>query len=119
MSKSVTIVLCGVGNVGRAMLQLLAERGGEIETKYGLRFILSAAVDIGGAAVADDEGLPADKLLAHLESGGVVEAFDSFGRPGQTGEETIDKVEARVLIETTPTNLVDGEPAREPQTTAI
>ena len=69
MSKPVKIVLCGLGNVGKALLELLAERGGEIETRYGLRLILSAAVDIGGAAVGDDEGLPAAELLAHLESG--------------------------------------------------
>ena len=41
-----------------------------------------------------------------------MEAFEPFGRPGKTGKETIDEVEAHVLIETTPTNLVDGEPGR-------
>jgi homoserine dehydrogenase len=51
MSKPVKIVLCGLGNVGRALLELLAERSGEIESRYGLRLLLAAAVDTGGAAV--------------------------------------------------------------------
>jgi homoserine dehydrogenase len=112
MSKHVKIVLCGLGNVGKALVELLAERREEIENRYSLRLILSAAVDIGGAAVGNDDGLPAAGLLAHLEAGGVVEAFESFGRPGKTGKETIDEAGADVLIETTPTNLVDGEPGR-------
>ncbi|MBN2476569.1 MAG: homoserine dehydrogenase [Pirellulales bacterium] len=112
MSRQVKIVLCGLGNVGKALLELLAERGGEIESRYGVRLILSAAVDIGGAAVGNDEGLPAAELLAHLRVGNAVEAFGSFAQPGKTGKETIDEVEADVLIETTPTNLIDGEPGR-------
>ena len=112
MSRPVKIVLCGLGNVGRALLELVAERGGEVETRYGLRLIVSAAVDIGGAALGDDEGLPAAKLWHHLRTGRAVETFESFGRPGRTGEEVIDEVGAHVLIETTPTNLVDGEPGR-------
>ena len=112
MSKPVKIVLCGLGNVGRALVELVAERGGEIESRYGLRLMLSAAVDIGGAAMRSEEGLPAAELLAHLAEGKPVEAFAPFGLPGVTGEEAIDRAGARVLIETTPTNLVDGEPGR-------
>jgi len=48
VSKPVKIVLCGLGNVGKALLELVAERGDEIETRYDLRLIVSAAVDIGG-----------------------------------------------------------------------
>ena len=47
-----------LGTSAKALLELIAERGDEIETRYGLRLILSAAVDIGGAAVEDGEGTP-------------------------------------------------------------
>ncbi|MBN2312838.1 MAG: homoserine dehydrogenase [Sedimentisphaerales bacterium] len=112
MSKSVKIVLCGLGNVGKALLELLAERSGEVESRYGLHLILSAAVDIGGAAVGNDEGLPTAKLLEHLKAGGAVESFSPFGQPGKTGKEVIDEAATDVLLETTPTTLVDGEPGR-------
>jgi len=112
VSKSVKIVLCGLGNVGRALLELISERREKIEKKYGLRLIVSAAVDIGGASLADNDGLLLADLLAHLADGKQVEEFAQGGNPGMTGVEAIDRANADVLIETTPTNLTDGEPGR-------
>jgi len=110
--KNVRIVLCGLGNVGKAFLELLAERAGDLEARYGLRPALAAAVDIGGAAVADGPaGVPAADLLAHLRSGAPVERFAAFGRPGVGAAQAI-AAGADVLVEATPTNLTDGEPAR-------
>ncbi|MCH5374952.1 MAG: hypothetical protein JJ992_13330 [Planctomycetes bacterium] len=105
--------------MGKALLELLAERGSEIEARYGLHLILSAAVDIGGSAVDADAGLSAADLLAHLRSGEAVETLEPFGQIGMSGKEAIEKVEADVLIETTPTNLVDGEPGRTHIFTAL
>ena len=88
--ESTKIVLCGLGGVGKELVQLLADRGAEIEKKYGLRFVLTAAVDIGGAATTTgDNGLPAAELLAHLRRGGAVENFGEFGQPGLMGAEGI------------------------------
>jgi len=111
--KDVRIVVCGLGNVGRAFMELLAERAPEIASRYNLRLVLAAAVDIGGAAVTDSpDGLPVAELLAVLGQGQAVEGLAQFGRPGLTGEEAITEAAADALIETTPTNLVDGEPGR-------
>lgn len=111
--KDVRIVVCGLGNVGKAFVELLAERASEIEREYSLRLVLAAAVDIGGAAVTDSaDGLPAADLLAGIRRGHAVEDFGEFGRPGLTGAEAIDEAAAGVLIEATPTNLTDGEPGR-------
>jgi homoserine dehydrogenase len=110
--KNVRIVLCGLGNVGKAFLELLAKRTADIEARYGLRLSLAAAVDIGGAAVSDAPGgLPARKLLAHLRSGGRVEGFGKFSRPGLSAMDAIN-AGADAMVESTPTNLKDGEPAR-------
>lgn len=109
--KDVRIVVCGLGNVGKAFVELLAERAPDVEARYALRLVLAAAVDIGGAAVCDAPGgLPARELLAHLHAGGRVEGFGKFGRPGLSGPEALDA--AAVLVEATPTNLTDGEPGR-------
>ena len=110
--NDVRIVLCGLGNVGRAFLELVAERSGDIADRYAFRPVLAAAVDIGGAAVGDGPGgVPAADLLAHLRSGAPVERFGGFGRPGVGAAEVI-AAGADAFVEATPTNLVDGEPAR-------
>jgi homoserine dehydrogenase len=110
--KDVRIVLCGLGNVGKAFLELLAERTADIEARYGLRLSLAAAVDIGGAAASDSPGgVPTRELLAHLRSGGRVEDFGKFSRPGLSAMDAIN-AGADAMVESTPTNLKDGEPAR-------
>lgn len=110
--KDIRIVVCGLGNVGKAFVELLAERASDVEDRYALRLVLAAAVDVGGAAVSDSPGgLPARELLAHLRRGGRVEGFGEFARPGLSGAEAMD-AGAGVLIEATPTNLTDGEPGR-------
>jgi homoserine dehydrogenase len=41
-----------------------------------------------------------------------IETMVSYGRPGISGAEILQSIPADVLVEATPTNLVDGEPAR-------
>jgi homoserine dehydrogenase len=106
------IILCGMGTVGKAFARLLDERREQITRKYGLDIEMAAAVDVGGAAVADQGALPLGDLLVHVDAGGTVETFASHGRPGLSGVAAISRIPAEVMVETTPTNLVDGEPAR-------
>ena len=77
-------------------------------------------VDIGGAAVSIDNALPADKLIVHAQAGGTVETLArGFGCPCVGGRRIINDTVADVLVETTPTNLTDGEPAYGHMQTAI
>lgn len=113
MMKSVKIIVCGIGRVGREFIQLLADGADDLEKRYGLHFIICAAADIGGAAIAESEaGLDAQQLLTHIRNGGFVENFGRYGQPGLTGEQAIRQGNADVLIEITPTNLTNGEPAK-------
>jgi homoserine dehydrogenase len=113
------LILCGFGNVGRAFAKLLDERREGVKEKYGLNLELIAVVDIGGGAVSEQEPLPVAPLLSHVEKGGFVETFAGYGRPGVSGKEVLSHTKADVLIETTPTNLKDGEPGRGHMLTAL
>lgn len=104
------LVLCGFGKVGKAFVTLVTERKHRIGQKYGLNLELAAIVDIGGAAVSKQGALPVDKLLSHAEKGGTVETFPGYGIPGISGAEVISSFKADVLVETTPTNLINGQP---------
>lgn len=106
------MILCGFGNVGRAFARLLVQKDGYLKQRYGLSLELAAMVDIGGAAIAEDGGLPIVPLLSHVEKGGSVETFPAFGRPGMTGVYAIRNGNFGVLIEATPSNLATGEPGR-------
>ncbi len=104
------LILCGFGKVGKAFATLLTERKHQIGQKYGLNLELTAVVDIGGAAVSKQDALPVNKLLSHAEKGSPVESFAGYGIPGISGTEVISSLKADVLVETTPTNLIDGQP---------
>lgn len=118
--KNVKIVICGLGNVGRQFIGLLADRRSAIEQQYGIRFRIVAAVDIGGAAISGDPGgLSPGELITHLREGGMIQEFGNCGRPGMTGQEAIAAAEGDVLVEMTPTNLRDGEPGTTHIRTAL
>lgn len=106
------IILCGFGNVGRALARLLEAKQHDLEAQYDLEIELQAVVDIGGAAVAEDTGLPPGPLSDFVEAGGAVEKFEGFGHPGLMAADLLAQGKADILVETTPTNLEDGEPAR-------
>jgi homoserine dehydrogenase len=112
------LIICGLGRVGQAFVGLLIQKDKDLRTRYGLNLQVIAAVDIGGAAVSP-EGLPLNDLQAHLQKGGRVEDMPGFGRKGLTGKEAISTLPADFLVETTPTNIKDGEPGMTHIRTAL
>ena len=110
--KTIRIIVCGFGNVGRAFVRLIEDKQEDLKNRYGIVPAIQAVVDIGGAAVADDQGLPLALLREFADKGQAIESMASFGRPGVAGVDVLQSTTADVLVEATPTNLVDGEPAR-------
>ena len=106
------LILCGFGNVGRAFGRLVEERRNLILKEYGLELELVAVVDIGGAAITTQSYLPMNRLISHVDNNGTVETIEHYGMPGISGVQVLSEVAAEVLVETTPTNLEDGEPGR-------
>ena len=108
----IRIVVCGFGNVGRAFVRLVAEKQQDLQERYGIAPIVQAVVDVGGAAQGNDAGLPLDRLQVMAEARRPIETMSAFGCPDRTGVDVLERTAADVLVEATPTNLVDGEPAR-------
>ncbi len=105
------IVICGFGNVGRAFARLVDEKGETLRRRYGIAATIAAIVDIRGAAIDRVEGLSGSRMADRVEAGGGVETTETVGHPGVNGVAAMAMVDADILIEATPTNLVDGEPA--------
>jgi homoserine dehydrogenase len=116
--RDVRILLCGVGRVGQAFLNVIDQKKAAVQARHGLALRVVAAVDIGGAAVAED-GLSLEDLLAHLKSGGRVESLPGLGRRGLSGQDALRTIPCDVLVETTPTNITDGEPSLTHLRTAL
>ena len=117
--KTKKIILCGLGTVGKAFLELLNEREEAVRIKHGLNLEVSCIVDLGGAAVNLNGGLPISEFLDHIKNGGKPEAFPGYGQPGLSGVDAIKNNDFDILIETTPTNLKNAEPAYSFVTAAI
>jgi homoserine dehydrogenase len=112
------MIVCGMGRVGQAFVNLLIEKNKDLQKRYDLNLKVVAAVDIGGAA-ASTSGLPLEDLIAHLKKGGRVEEMRGFGKKGLSGKEVISSIPADLLVETTPTNIKDGEPGMTHLRTAL
>lgn len=107
----VRILLSGFGWVGRHFVGLIAERGAELQRRYGLELLIGGATDSRGGAVAlAGAGLPLDALAAYADD---LSRFPNAGRAGYTTLDALAEREWQTLIEATPTDLATGGPAQE------
>ncbi len=102
------IAIIGFGIVGESFAKILSEKRRELVKSYGLRADVVAVVDVKGAVV-DPSGVNFDELYKSRRARGTIELHPKF-KPDVGGVEVIEKVDADVVVEVTPTNIVDGEP---------
>jgi len=104
------IILIGCGVVGQSFARILIRREAELVKSYGFRPRVVAIVDRGGAAV-NSKGLNLEKMLSLKAEKGTVALSPEDGHPGMSALDVIESVEAEAMVEVTPTNIKDGEPA--------
>ena len=104
------VVLVGLGSVGQGFLSILQSEEAELRDRYGLRVKVIAALDTSGAVV-QPSGIPPDALLEAKRSSDGLAALQPLYRPGRRALEIIHTVDADVVVEATPTNILDAEPA--------
>ncbi len=107
MSRTVRIVLVGLGNLGRRFCDLLVQKGPHVEATYGLRLVLVGAADSHGWAY-DYHGLDPAKVSAIKQAGGTVAEYTAVGRSGLPAADLIVYEGADVLCEASPVNLSQG-----------
>ncbi len=112
------IILVGYGVVGKGVTNILARRYTEKVTSYGFNPKIVAIADIDGAVI-NPRGLGPEKLEEIKQRGYPISADPEFGHKGMKALEVIESVEAEVVVEVTPVNIKDGEPAMSHITTAF
>ena len=104
------IILVGYGVVGKGVTTILAQRYAEKVKDYGFNPKIVAIADVDGAVI-NPRGFSPEKLEAIKQKGYPVSADPEFGHPKMPALEVIESVEAEVVVEVTPVNIKNGEPA--------
>jgi len=104
------IILVGYGVIGKSVTTVLARRYAEKVADYGLNPKIVAIADLDGAVI-NPRGLSPEKLEAIRQRGYPISADPDFGRPGISALDVIESVEAEVVVEVTPVNIKNAEPA--------
>lgn len=102
------LIIVGFGNLGRGLSLTLAEKSPFLRQKFGFVPKVVAVIDETGAII-DDTGIPLKKLANLAKTGKKVEKLPGAKR-GKPVIEAIEKVDADVVVELTPTNIKTGEP---------
>ena len=104
------IILVGFGVVGKGVTTVLARRYSEKVEDYGFNPKIVAIADIDGAVI-NPKGLSPEKLEELKQRGFPISADPEFGHPGMNVLDVIESVEAEVVVEVTPVNIKNAEPA--------
>ena len=107
--QEIRIVVVGVGNIGRRFLSIVARKAEDLRRRYGLCFKLVGAADSRGTAL-DPNGLDLGRIVALKTEKKSVANYAGGGRSGMSPRQLVQQVEADILCEASPVNLVTGEP---------
>jgi len=102
--------LLGFGVVGQSFVKLLLSHSTDLYNDYGIKPQVVACADNGGI-ITCDQGLDLDRLLNVKKK---KKSVIHYGAKGNRSEilDVIENIDAEVVIELTPTNIVDGEPGK-------
>jgi len=116
MPSALSIGLLGFGNVGRAFVRYLQAT----EDERPIHLQVKAVAD-SSAGVFLDEDSTLEQVIAHKESGRSLREFAS-GETISGADEFIRRLPGagiKVLVESLPTNITDGQPALDLVTAAL
>ena len=97
------VTLLGFGTVGQGLAQALADKRGFLEER-GMRFDIVAVAD-SRSSVVDMDGIDPMSIIAKKRSSGRV------GESQQKALELVRDLDSDIIVEVTPGNPRDGEPA--------
>lgn len=101
--------MVGFGVIGRALAERLLKDRSYLASSFGLKPRVVAVMDTSGALV-DERGVDLRRALdAKRQAGSLAKGMPDEVIP-LSSLELLDMLDYDVLVETTPTNIVDGEP---------
>jgi homoserine dehydrogenase len=116
--RTYRLILSGLGNVGRSFLELLQSQADLLAHQYDISFVVTGAADTSGAALAPD-GLDVAALIAAKNAKQGVGTLSGVGQLGMSAIELAKQAPGDLLLESTLTNLRDGQPGLDVIRTAL
>ena len=98
----------GFGIVGQSLAKLLLSRSADLFSLYGIKPRIVACIDKGGCAIAP-RGLDIQRLLEVKRLKGTVGEYEKTSSSFDPLY-VIEKMDAEMLVELTPTDIESGEP---------
>ena len=105
------LCIIGFGAVGTGVSRVISMKKEMLMEKYGLDISIVAVTNRSGAAI-NSKGLDIELLWETKEKTGKISNYPEYGVPDISGLKVLEEVDYDCLIEVTPTNIDDGEPAR-------
>lgn len=103
------IGLVGFGNVGKAFVSLFSEMGALWSKNFGIDVSFNFILNSKGGII-DEHGIKDENLRKATENKEGLLSLKDW-REGLKFEDVIDKGKINLLVEVSPTNIKDGEPA--------
>ena len=103
------IILMGFGSVGQGVAKSISLKKDLIKQKTGVSVKIVAAADSSTSAICED-GLDEELLIKTKTEKGKLSEYPEYGS-NINNLDVLDAVDYDCLIEATPTNIVDAEPA--------
>ncbi len=111
MVNLMKIIILGFGAVGQGVARVISMKTDYLKNKYELNPQIVAVCDRSGAAICET-GLDEELLIQTKNDTGKVALYPDYGHPDINSLQVLDEVEYDCLVEVTPTDIDDGEPAR-------
>ncbi len=106
--RRVSILLIGLGNVGRRFVELMERKRGTLRRR-GLELILTGAADSSGAAMAEG-GLDLSVVIRLKREGRGMADYPQRRRAFPSPLALVQQARADVLLDASPVNLRHGQP---------
>ncbi len=104
----IQVVLSGYGTVGKEFIKLLHEKKIYINETYGIDLVVSGVLG-RNIAIHNEEGLSIHHLLMYGDGTAAIEKYIEH----HPNKRAINSISGTVLVESTVTNLKDGNPGKQ------
>ena len=109
MTHKVHFAICGAGNAGRPLLQMIEGNRQQLAAEQGIELVCTGIADSQGCAI-NPEGLSIPDALAAKTAFGSVACTAYHGYQGMTAMNMLKQCGAQLMVEALPANSADGEP---------